>query len=98
MRDAPGDDSLIDPRELKLLTGIINPVTDDQPPTAPKSGDKRGSTHLDGGSGSSDSSSEDLDAKGTHTKKKVATHPSQWTNDDIDMVCQIRYKMDFDCF
>ena len=71
-REAAGDDSMIDPGELELLKSIINLVTDDQPPTVPKSGNKRGSTHLDDGSGSSDSSGEDLDAKGTCIKKKVA--------------------------
>ena len=78
---------------------------DNQPPPAPKSGDKRGSTHLDGGSASSDSSGEDLDAKGTCPKKKVSmptkasgSHPHQWTEDNIDMVSQIRYKTDFNRF
>ena len=102
-KDAPGDDSLIDPGELELLKGIINPVVDDEPPTAPKSGDKQGLTHLNGGSGSSDSSGEDLDAKGIQVKKKMAMptkvlHPSQWSPEDIDVMRQIRYKTDFDCF
>ena len=61
-------------------------------------------THLDGSSGSSDSSSEDLDAsRGTRTKKKTSTptkasHPNQWSNDDIDIMHQIRYKMDLQHF
>ena len=102
-KDAPGDDSLIDPWELELLKGIINPVVDDEPPTAPKSGDKQGLTHLNSGSGSSDSSGKDLDAKGIHIKKKMATptkalHPSKWSPEDINVVCQIRYKTDFDRF
>ena len=58
-----GDERTIDPDEVELLKGIIKKIpTSDQPSTVPKSGDKRGSTHLDGGSGSSDSSTEDLDA------------------------------------
>ena len=48
-------------------------------------------------------SGEDLDAKGTCAKKKVAmptkaSHPSQWTEEDIDVMCHIRYKTDFDRF
>ena len=102
-KEAPGDESLIDPREVELLSEIINPVIDDQVPTAPKSGDKRGLTHLNGGSSSSDSSSEDLDAKGTCVKKKVATptmasHLSQWSEEDINVMHQIWYKTDFDHF
>ena len=59
--------------------------------------------HLDG-SGSSDLSDEDLDAKGTQNKKKgsmptkMASNTSQWTKEDIDMVHQIWYKMDLDRF
>ena len=57
------DDPLIDPNEIKLLKTIIKKVPScSQPSTVPKSGDKRGSTHLDSGSGSSESSAEDLDA------------------------------------
>ena len=81
------------------MSEIINPVIDDQAPTAPKLGNKWGLTHLDGGSSPSDSSGEDLDAKGAHIKKKVAmptkvSHPSQWSEEDIDVMCQIRYKTD----
>ena len=103
-RDQPGDDSMIALVEIEILKGIINPGIDDQPPTAPKSGNKRGLTHLDGSSSSSDSSDEDLDAKGIQSKKKgvtptkVTSNPSQWTEEDIDIVCQIRYKTDLDCF
>ena len=99
-----GDESLIDLGEVKLLKEIIKTPIGDQPSTAPKSGDKLGSTHLDGGSGSSDSSIEDLDAsRGTRAKEKVMTptkalHPSQWSNEDIDIVCQIHYKTDLQCF
>ena len=58
-----GDEPTIDPGEVELLKGIIKKIpTSDQPSTAPKSGDKQGSTHLDGGSGSSDLFTEDLDA------------------------------------
>ena len=85
------------------MKGIINPVVDDEPPTAPKSGDKQGLTHLDGGSDSSDLSGEDLDAKGIQVKKKMAMptkvlHPSQWSPEDIDVMRQIHYKTDFNRF
>ena len=53
----------------------------------------------------SDSSDEDLDAKGAHPKKKGSmptkasgSHPSQWTDEDIDVVCQTRYKTDLQHF
>ena len=104
-KDPASDEPSPDPAEVELLLHTINPVIDNQPPPAPKSGDKRGSTHLDGDSGSSESSGEDLDAKGACPKKKVSTpnkasvsHPSQWTEDDIDVVHQIRYKTDFGRF
>ena len=103
-RDQPGDDSVIDLVEVEILKGIISPGIDDQPPTVPKSGNKWGSTHLDGGSGSSDSSGKDLDAKGVRSKKKgvtptkVTSNPSQWTKEDIDIVHQICYKTDLDHF
>ena len=98
-----GDKSMIDPGEIELLKNIIKIPTSDQPSTAPKSGNKRGLTHLDSGSGSSDSSVEDLDAKGAWAKKKgvmptKASHPSQWSDKDIDVVHQIRYKTDLKCF
>ena len=73
-KDPASDEALPDPSELELLQEIINPVIHNQPPPVPKSGDKRGPTHLDGGSGSSDSSGEDLDAKGACPKKK-GRHP-----------------------
>ena len=92
-KDPTGDETLPDPSELKLLQGIINPAAHNQPPPVPKSGDKRGPSHLDGGSASSDSSVEDLDAKGVRPKKKGSTpmkapvsHPSQWAEEDIDVV------------
>ena len=69
-KDPAGDETLPDPSELELLQGIIDPAAHNQLPPAPKSGNKRGPSHLDGGSASSDSSVEDLDAKGVHPKKK----------------------------
>ena len=72
-----------DPEEVQMLKQIIKPTAAGQPSTMPKSGDKWGSTHLDGGSSSSDSSGEDLDAsRGAQTKKKTsmptkASHPNQ---------------------
>ena len=104
-KDPAGDETLPDPSELELLQEIIDPAAHNQLPPAPKSGDKRGPSHLDGGSASSDSSVEDLDAKGAHPKKKGLTptkasgsHPSQWTDEDIDVVRQTRYKTDLQCF
>ena len=53
---------------------------------------------------SSDSSGEDLDAsRGTRTKKKTSTptkasHPNQWSKDDIDIVHQICYMTDLQRF
>ena len=100
-KDPAGDETLPDPSKLELLQGIIDPAAHNWPPPAPKSGDKRGPSHLDGGSASSDSSVEDLDAKGARPKKKGSTptkasgsHPSQWTDEDIDVVHQTRYKTD----
>ena len=78
-----GDESLINLGEVKLLKEIIKTPISNQPSTAPKSGDKWGSTHLDGNGSSSDSSVKDLDVSGgTLAKKKGATstkalHPSQ---------------------
>ena len=62
----PGEDKdlNIDAAEVEILQGIINPGAHEQAPSLPKSGEKRGSGHLDG-SISSDSSTEDLDAKDT---------------------------------
>ena len=104
-KDPAGDETLPDPSELELLQGITDPAAHHQPSPAPKSGDKRGPSHLDGGSASSDSSVEDLDAKGACPKKKGSTptkasgsHPSQWTDEDIDVVHQTRYKMDLQHF
>ena len=104
-KDLTGDETLPDPSELELLQEIIDPAAHNQPPPAPKSGNKRGPSHLDGGSASSDSSVEDLDAKGVHPKKKGSTptkalvsHPSQWAEEDIDVLHQTRYKTDLQCF
>ena len=63
----------------------------------PKAGDKQDSSQLDG-LDSSDSSVEDLDAKGSMDSKKVlmptkvVPNPSQWMADDIDFVHQYWYK------
>ena len=90
-KDPAGDETLPNPSELKLLQEIIDPATHNQSLPAPKSGDKRGPSHLNGSSASSDSSVEDLDAKGVRPKKKGSTptkalgsHPSQWTDEDMD--------------
>ena len=104
-KDLTGDEILPDPSELELLQEIINPAAHNQPPPVPKSGDKRGPSHLDGGSASSDLSVEDLDAKGARPKKKGSmpmkapiSHPSQWAEEDIDVVRQTRYKTDLQRF
>ena len=104
-KDPAGDETLPDPSELELLQEIIDPATHNQLPPVPKSGNKRGPSHLDGSSASSDSSVEDLDAKGAHPKKKGSTpakasgsHPSQWTDEDMDVVRQTRYKTDLQHF
>ena len=57
-----GEDPNIDATEIEILQGIINLGTHDQAPALPKSGEKRGSDHLETSIGS-DSSAEDLDAK-----------------------------------
>ena len=104
-KDPTSDETLPDPSELELLQEIIDPAAHNQPPPAPKSGNKRGPSHLDGGSASSDLSVEDLDAKGARPKKKGSTpmkapvlHPSQWAEEDIDVVRQTRYKTDLQHF
>ena len=104
-KDPAGDETLPDPSELELLQEIIDPATHNQSPPAPKSGDKRGPSHLDGGSASSDLSVEDLDAKGACPKKKGSmptkasgSHPSQWMDEDMDIVRQTRNKTDLQHF
>ena len=104
-KDLAGDETLPNPSELELLQGIIDPAAHNQPPPVPKSGDKRGPSHLNGGSASLDSSVEDLDTKGARPKKKGSTptkasgsHPSQWMDEDIDVVRQTRYKTDLQHF
>ena len=104
-KDPADDETLPNPSELELLQEIIDPAAHNQPPSAPKSGNKRGPSHLDGSSASSDSSVEDLDAKGVRPKKKGSTptkasgsHPSQWMDEDINVVRQTRYKMDLQRF
>ena len=93
-----GEDLNIDATEVKILQGIINPSTHEQAPSLPKSGEKRGSGHLDG-SISSNSSAEDLDAKDAQPKKKVLTpvkmassNTGQWTDEDLNVVRQLCYK------
>ena len=90
-KDPTSDETLPDPSKLELLQEIIDPAAHNRPPPAPKSGDKRGPSHLDSSSASSDSSVEDLDAKGARPKKKWLTptnapvgHPSQWAEEDSD--------------
>ena len=104
-KDPACDETLPDPSKLELLQEIIDPAAHNQLPPAPKSGDKRGPSHLDSGSASSDSSVEDLDAKGARPKKKglmptkaFGSQPSQWTDEDIDVVRQTHYKMDLQHF
>ena len=104
-KDLTSDETLPNPSELELLQEIIDPAAHNWPPPAPKSGDKRGPSHLDGSSASSDSSVEDLDAKGARPKKKgsmptkaLVSHPSQWTEEAIDVVRQACYKTDLKCF
>ena len=104
-KDPASDKTLPDPSELELLQEIIDPATHNQSAPAPKSGDKRGPSHLNSGSALSDSSVEDLDAKGARPKKKglmpmkaSGSHPSQWTDEGMDVVCQTRYKTDLQHF
>ena len=106
-KDPVADETLPDASEMELLLEIIDPTTHSQPSSAPRSGDKRGPSHLNGSSASLDSSVEDLDAKSTRPKKKGSTptkasasgsHPSQWTDEDIDIVHQTRYKTDMKRF
>ena len=104
-KDLAGDETLPVPSKLELLQEIIDPAVHNQLPPAPKSGDKRGPSHLDGSSALSDSSVEDLDTKGAHPKKKGSmptkasgSHPSQWAEEDIDVVCQTHYKTDLQHF
>ena len=104
-KDLTSDETLPDPSELELLQEIIDPAAHNRLPPVPKSGDKRGPSHLKGSSASSDSSVEDLDAKGAHPKKKGSmptkvpvSHPSQWAEEDIDVVRQTHYKADLQHF
>ena len=62
-----GDDSIIDASEIEILKGIVKPGANDQVPIMPKSGEKRGSGHLDG-SVCSDLLGEDLDTKDARNK------------------------------
>ena len=93
-----GEDSNIDATEIEILQGIINSGAHDQAPALPKSGEKRGSGHLETSIGSN-SSAEDLDAKDAQPKKKVSTpvkaassNTGQWTDEDLDVLRHL------DCF
>ena len=106
-KDPAVDEAPPDEAEIALLLDIIDLTAHNPPPAAPKSGDKRGPSHLDGGSISSDSSVDDLDAKNVRPKKKGVTptkasasgsHPSQWADKDIDVVHQTHYKVDLKRF
>ena len=96
----------VDPQEVEMLKTIIMPVRPgEQPSVAPKSGSKRSSTHLDGGAASSESSAKDLDASHSSAwpKKKVgmptkSTSPNEWSKEDINLIRQIQYKSDLQCF
>ena len=99
------DDPPIDPNEIELLKTIIKVPSGSQPSTVPKSGDKRGSTHLDDGSSSLESSAEDLDTSRSSTRPKKkggiptkVTSPNQWSKADVDIMHQIQYKTDFKHF
>ena len=99
-----GKDPNIDADEIEILPGIINLGTHNQAPTLPKSGEKQGSSHLETSIGS-DSSAEDLDAKDARPKKKVPTpvkaasfNTGQWTDKDLNVVCQIHYKTNLNRF
>ena len=99
-----GEDPNVDAAEIEILQGIINPGAHEQAPALPKSGEKRGSGHLETSIGSN-SSTEDLDAKDARPKKKVlmpvkvaSSNTGQWTDEDLDVVHQIRYKTDLDHF
>ena len=100
---AEGNDSLIDAAKVELLKGIINPGATEQVSTLPKLGDKRGPGQLNS-SISSDSSTEDLDAKDTWPKRKgsmpvkVTSNTGQWTEEDINVVHQLHYKTDLEHF
>ena len=96
-----GDLSTIDPKELEILREMLTPIPKSMP--LPGSGDKRGSSQLDG-SDSSEMLGKDLDAKGIKGNKKMLmpmkamSNPSQWAADNIDFVCKYRYKTDVDKF
>ena len=97
------DGAGMDPKELEILQGIVGKGQGQKPPSTPKSRDNWGLSHLEG-SASSDSLGEDLDAKGVKSNKKgltptkAAPNPSQWTNEDIDVVHQYCYKTDVNQF
>ena len=99
-----GEDPNVDATEIEILQGIINLGAHDQAPALPKSGEKRGSGHLETSIGSH-SSTEDLDVKDARPKKKVSmpvkaasSNTGQWTDEDLDVVHQICYKTNLDHF
>ena len=98
-----GDRPGINPKELEILQGIVGKGQGQKPPSMPKLGDKQSSSHMEG-SASSDSLGKDLDAKGVKNGKKglmptkVVPNPSQWTEEEIDVVHQYRYQTDVDRF
>ena len=98
-----GNDTNINAIEVEKLNCIINLGVHDQAPTMPKSGEKWGSGHHDSSIGC-DSSGEDLDAKDAWNRKKgstpikVASNTGQWTEEDLNVVCQLPYKTDLDRF
>ena len=104
-KDASGEPTL-DTDEMALLEDIIPWVApQSRPPVMPKSGNKRAVTHFDGGSASSESSAEDLNATrlASRSSKKGGTptkvsSPDQWSTSDVDTVRQLQYKADFQHF
>ena len=100
-----GKDPNVDATEIEILQGIINPGAHylmHLPCLSLVRSEAPG--HLETSIGS-DSSAEDLDAKDTQPKKKVSTpvkvassNTGQWTDEDLNVVCQIHYKTDLDRF
>ena len=86
-KDPAGDETLPDPSEPELLQEIIDPATHNQSPPAPKSGDKRGPSHLDGGSASSDSSVEDLNPKVRVPRRRGRCPPRRWDHIPVSGCC-----------
>ena len=95
-----------DPDEMVRLKTIIKLGTSgEQPPAAPKTGGKQGSTHINGGAASSESSAVYLDVSHSSTQPKKkggtptkVTSPGDWSKEDVNIVCQIQYKADLQHF